>query len=123
MPDSFDELIDNLILEGTLLPEPVWKLEDGITLCRSIEKVLWPIGYHCGLTGSCLQKGESLKDLDVIIYPRKSTNLKSADEILNAIKEVGIECETLLYHEKYGDGKIVYKCFLENKAIDVFLLK
>jgi hypothetical protein len=49
---------------------------DAITICQWLEKRLRPLGYHVGLTGSCLYgmgKSKEPKDVDVIIYPASDT--------------------------------------------------
>ena len=59
-------------------------LEEAISVCREIEERLKPIGYHCGLTGSTLYKGESFKDIDIIVYPHQVSDTKTLDEIIIA---------------------------------------
>lgn len=62
-------------------------LEKAIEVCREIEELLKPIGYHCGLTGSCLYAGKSEKDVDIIIYPHLVSKQLSLKEILNSLKK------------------------------------
>lgn len=62
--------------------ESVITLEEAIKVAREIEEKLKEIGYHCGLTGSTLYKGESRKDIDIIVYPHDSEKQKTLDEIL-----------------------------------------
>ncbi len=45
----------------------VISLGEAISLARMIESRIHPKA-HCGLTGGCLFKGFSSKDIDVIIY-------------------------------------------------------
>lgn len=46
---------------------------NAIELCTKFEKILRPMGWHVGLTGSCLygqiDKESTGKDIDIIIYP------------------------------------------------------
>jgi hypothetical protein len=44
------------------------KIEDALLLIRELEPAFAAEGYHLGLTGSVLYKGESEKDLDLIAY-------------------------------------------------------
>lgn len=48
----------------------MWTLQDGILMLSALEPKLKELNAHCGLTGSVLYRGNSIKDLDVIIYPR-----------------------------------------------------
>jgi hypothetical protein len=108
----------------TLTPGPawVWKIDEAIDICRKVEEALKPVGYHCGLTGGCLRAGHSLKDLDVIIYPRKSNNVKNLSEIMAVLVPLGIILSHPYDHEKYGDDKLVYAAKMGDRTIDLFLL-
>lgn len=68
------------------------KIDDAVKLCREIEGLLKPIGYHCGLTGSTLYKGESSKDIDIIIYPHQVDKQVPINQIIDTI---GVE--TVMY--------------------------
>src|SRR3954468_23467313 len=48
---------------------PMWTLEQAITTLRLLEPKLRERGAHCALAGGVMAKGESWKDLDIIIYP------------------------------------------------------
>lgn len=50
----------------------MWKLEDGLTLVRSIQKLSRKYGYHVALGGSVLNSGESEKDIDLYFLPMGS---------------------------------------------------
>lgn len=60
-------------------------LQEGLEFCREIEERLVKIGYHCGLTGSILYKGESEKDIDIIIYPHQVSKQLPVNHILGVI--------------------------------------
>lgn len=51
---------------------------NAIELCTQFEKILRPMGWHVGLTGSCLygqiDKESTGKDIDIIIYPHVDEN-------------------------------------------------
>lgn len=64
-------------------------LSRAVEICRELEPALAAIGYHCGLTGSVLYKGSSLKDVDVIVYPHQVTERKSRATIVAALRGVG----------------------------------
>ena len=47
----------------------MWTRDLGIKAAQKIEVALGLHGAHCGMAGSVLTKGESKKDLDIIVYP------------------------------------------------------
>lgn len=52
----------------------MWTLEQALKEIKNFEPKISAIGFHCALTGSVLYRGDSLKDLDLIIYPHKKDN-------------------------------------------------
>jgi len=48
----------------------VWTLEPALHLVRALNERLTPAGFCCGLTGGVLFRGQSGKDVDLIVYPR-----------------------------------------------------
>lgn len=52
------------------MPKRYWDLDTGVALARELEIHMAP-KYHVALAGSVLHKGESFKDLDLIILPRR----------------------------------------------------
>lgn len=66
-------------------------LNDAVVFCRDIEPTLKELGYHCGITGSCLYAGESAKDMDIIIYPHDVKIKKPAHLILDALGKHGVQ--------------------------------
>lgn len=61
-------------------------LEKAIEACIEMEAMLSPIGYHCGLTGSTLYKGESTKDIDIIVYPHQISEQKTLNQVIDFIE-------------------------------------
>jgi predicted nucleotidyltransferase len=59
-------------------------LEKAIEIVREIEQNLSPFGYHCGLTGSTLYKGESEKDIDIIVYPHQVSETIPLNSVVEA---------------------------------------
>ncbi len=68
---------------------PTHTLESAVELCREIEPHLAKIGYHCGLTGSCLYKGSSFKDVDVILYPHQVKEKRPKEDVLQVLSGLG----------------------------------
>ena len=60
--------------------------EDAVAIVLDIEKVLDPLGAHTALTGSCLYKGKSRKDVDIVIYPHDANNPPEKMDLLSALR-------------------------------------
>ena len=53
-------------------PEICWTRDQAIELATNLEAALGEkAGIHVALTGSCLYRGTSGKDADILLYPRK----------------------------------------------------
>lgn len=59
-----------------------WTLDEGVDFVRSLELRLAPT-WHVALGGSVLMRGESRKDIDLIIYPHNASD-ESGWEVLEA---------------------------------------
>lgn len=104
-----------------------WTLAEGIAVVRSVELVAIAHGFHAAIGGSCLHRGASRKDLDIILFPHKTG---AYDELPNdkrplieALRFDGFLDWKKLDHEYQGDGKIVYRADYLGKRIDFFFLK
>lgn len=96
-------------------------LESSVALCRAIEPHLANIGYHCGLTGSCLFKGQSDKDSDIIIYAQKLAEQKPLTQIYEALGLGGITVVYEIPPESRTDKNVVRAKHGDNR-IDLFFL-
>ena len=67
--------------------ESVVSLGEAISLARMIESRIHPKA-HCGLTGGCLFKGFSSKDIDIIIYSHDIASPYSKDWVMEQIKDI-----------------------------------
>ena len=65
-----------------------WTLAQAFNVCREIEHVIAPVGFHVGLRGSLLLNGESNNDLDLVIYPHDST-IVCLDSVHDALYSIG----------------------------------
>ena len=61
-------------------------IDSAMVLIRQIEPVLAANGYHCALTGSVLFKGESEKDIDIVLYPHNPDKLLQPIELLDLLE-------------------------------------
>lgn len=69
----------------------MWTLESALAMCRLLEALAEPAGWHIALGGSVLRDGASSNDLDLIAYPRnKTTSLyEDLEEVLH---DAGFRC-------------------------------
>jgi len=49
----------------------MWKINEAIETIKPFESIAAIMGYHVALGGSVMYKGESTKDLDIIVYTHK----------------------------------------------------
>jgi hypothetical protein len=94
-------------------------LEDGIRICREMEAVLAPLGYHTALTGSLLYKGQSTKDADIIVYPHQVSEQLAPVIIL---EKLGVFV-TSLQNEASCKDKLVAVTEYKGARVDIFFLE
>lgn len=70
------------------------------------------------LTGGVLYKGESNKDLDLIITPLKM-NIQNQTIVMTVLNKFNIKFVRLVPVEKYGDLKTVCEYSYKDKRIDI----
>ena len=94
----------------------IYNLNKALPLLESFKVWLEPLNYCCGLTGSVLFQNYSTNDIDIIVYPLKTTVSRAQPESLMQMisdsKLFGNVKHTMQvdYHE--ADEKTVY--FLAN---------
>lgn len=105
-----------------------WTLDEGLEVVRWFTPILAKVGFSIGLTGSVLTKGESNKDLDIIVYPL-CTDRGGVAEAKIALVLGGAECKygrftvTNAWREKGSlDNKHVEIWTYKGRRIDVFFL-
>lgn len=123
-----------------------WDLDSAVKFIRELEPKLAALGAHCGLTGSILYVGQSLKDVDIIIYPHdKKPEGWDYNHILDFLRNnygVLFKCATPYPNEygstpsdipsqiksaieitEYRDSKDVYNLTLaDGNRVDLFFL-
>jgi len=50
-----------------------WRAREAAVFVRKLQIEVQKVGWHTGITGSVLQKGNSDNDLDLILYPHVQT--------------------------------------------------
>lgn len=107
-------------------PQLQWTFDQAIDLVRQLELKLKREynHYHVALGGSVLHKGLSNKDLDIIIYPHKTTH-QDIKWMKSALRQFGLVeiSDRGAVHTIYSDGKDVIQYEYQNKRIDIFFLE
>ncbi len=105
----------------------MWTRQEAIWMLGSLEPELKKLNAHCGMAGSVLFRGESVKDLDVIIYPRHKN--QKDHWIESEIKDFLIsyfECEKITdcasISQIRDDKKVCWLITKSGKRIDFFFL-
>lgn len=110
----------------------MWTLDEALNLIREIQPQLRLQNYHVTLGGGVLNKGNSIKDLDLYFLPLEDDSVHPDDRKI--IDPVAVM--TIMYKicDSYGEGmeeyeglRITYTQKLrymtkDNKQIDVFIV-
>lgn len=59
--------------QAALSNEPLWDREQAIAWCAEKWPVAAEMGWYIGLTGSTLYRGDSTKDIDIILYKHRGS--------------------------------------------------
>ena len=94
-------------------------LARAVEVCQHVESAVAPIGMHCALTGGCLYRGGSDKDIDIIIYPHDPRNRPTDDAIIQALTQAGFT-DRFVTDENYVN-RIVWICGYQGMRIDFFM--
>ncbi len=89
-----------------------------IKLAREIEPLIIPLGFHCSIGGSCLHKGSSEKDFDIMLYPHQE-DARDFTPVLVEIQKHFEDSECLL---KPGSYHVFILKTSEGVRIDFMLL-
>ncbi len=100
-----------------------WEFEEAVDFCRSLTEFLNPLGFGVALAGGVLIKGNSKKDLDVVIYPFKKIS-SNFNTMLESLPKFGLTF-VRLPNNNLGytdDGKNVQVWDYQGKRVDLFFL-
>lgn len=111
-------------------PSKSWTLEQAVSFCQELRARVEPIGFSVGLTGSCLYRGTSRKDIDVILYPLKKPSQFDVHSLRASLIESGwIRCvkdrEQMRDNWRYNgilDEKWVEVWDFNGKRVDLFFM-
>lgn len=106
-----------------------WKLDEAVAFVRHLQPFVFAAGFHAGLLGSVLTKGESSKDLDVLLYPHTTAKV-DLEGLYRAMVEAGMKrvvpfanvCRVRAQVKSF-DTKHVEVWEHEKRRIDVFFLR
>lgn len=68
---------------------PMWNLSEGVEFARSLSAILIPVGFDVALAGSVLKRGQSFKDLDLVVYPLNTSELIHHWVVCKALRSGG----------------------------------
>lgn len=110
---------------------PVWTLDEGVKFVRTVRIPFAQAGYGVGLGGSLVYRGSRTKDLDLLVFPLRSTNgVVHLDPVRSVLVAVGL---TLVHdwqfvreewRRNFGseDQKCVEVWDYRGRRVDVFVL-
>ncbi len=107
----------------------MWTIEDALMWIRRMQPELSSVGYHVALGGGVLNKGFSMKDLDLYLLPFEMRHDMSASdqqalsvmERLTGVKGIPFNSGDTEYPEDQT-FKARVKMYLDsNRRIDVFI--
>jgi hypothetical protein len=106
------ENLADLDMDNADLVLTQWQLTEGVEFARHVEREAIQHGYHVALGGSVLHRGESDKDVDLIVYPHKTSEVRlSPEEFVGKLKDAALFRDfEPRPHGHYGDGKTVFAC-------------
>jgi hypothetical protein len=100
-----------------------WSFEEAKEFYLSLHQFIFPLGFDLALAGGVLFRGESDKDLDVIIYPLKKISA-DYDNLIQQLPNFGLKF-VRLPNKNLGyldDGKNVQVWEFNGKRVDLFFL-
>ena len=101
----------------------IWTIEQACDFCTNLHNYLVTFGYDVGLAGGILLRGESNKDIDIIIYPLKKIS-SDFNAMYQSLPNFGLKF-VRLPNNNFGyqdDGKRVEIWDFQDKRVDLFFL-
>jgi hypothetical protein len=115
MGSEFDDLLGD---DEKVSREPVWTIGEALTFCKELREDVLPIGFSVGLTGGCLYRGHSFKDIDVILYPLKKPSAFDVHSLRDALLSSGkLKCK---FNRTQMKDNWRYKGVADDKWVEVW---
>lgn len=70
----------------------MWTREDACVFLEKLCRLLEPVNWYAGVTGSVVERGSSTKDLDMIIYPFRTDRPFAKEEAYAVFRSLGFRC-------------------------------
>ncbi len=89
----------------------MWTIANCFGVLQKVEQVAKQHGYHVALGGSVMYRGESSKDLDIIVYPHNSNRVTELNLRGFQLSIISIGFSNIYKMDKYddnGDTKLVW---------------
>ena len=106
---------------------PKWTLDQAVGLVRSLHEEVVKNGCTLALGGSCLHRGFSEKDVDIIIHPLecKETALSDFDfyAVKDCLTELGLTYIRDAHIAEYSERNVEIWYNKEGKRIDIFFMR
>jgi hypothetical protein len=107
----------------------VWTLAEALEFLRLVQGLVEPLGYHSGILGSVILRGQSENDLDVVLYPHRKSARDDRDRVRvvfegSGMKMIADAVDVRRAWRKKGsdDTKYVEKWSYQCKTVDIFFL-
>jgi hypothetical protein len=104
-------------------------LTGALILARVLEEALAPVGFHVGLIGSVLIKGQSSNDLDLVLFPNSTAKIDVL-EVWQQLHKAGLRpvktrAQVARAWEYSGsrDAKHVEVWMYQNRRVDLFFMR
>jgi len=110
--------------------KPAWTLDDALQVIRAMQSTISEFGFHVGLGGGVLNRGQSTNDLDLYFFPLKGEDVDEAPEVGPLLAWVYMHLgrpldEPASYdHEEYTPYRHQEKLrhFGDRRNIDIFIV-
>ncbi len=106
-------------------PEPVWTLESALEWLRPIDAKLREVGAFTAITGGCMYRGHSHKDLDVVVMNLDTEPGMNKSAAVLCLKMLGLkrvqDAKKVRKYQKRAGGKDVEVWSLpDGRRVDFF---
>jgi len=117
--------------KANLTDKPLWTLDEGLTLLRELEPILFGLGFNIALGGSLATRGTSNHDADFFITPANTPNEPEAGAHFDTHDREHYDDLEAFLHSSFGNhgtggwNKVMRKIEgrdKNNRKIDFFVI-
>ena len=102
--------------------KPIWTLDKAIEKVRELNQIANGFGYHLGIGGSVLIKGESHNDVDIYAFPLHTGIEIDMDGFLIALQNKYFQLEEI-QDPDYNPEDSFARLFRIDETIDLFIIE